>query len=77
MEAEQYLLSKYSNAYILRPPYLYGPMQNLYREPFVFECALKNRKFYIPEDGKMKLQFFHVDVVKKDYIKFIDENILL
>ncbi|MGM9977538.1 MAG: NAD-dependent epimerase/dehydratase family protein [Clostridium sp.] len=61
MEAEQYLLSKYSNAYILRPPYLYGPMQNLYREPFVFECALKNRKFYIPEDGKMKLQFFHVE----------------
>ncbi len=61
MEAEKYLLSKYKNAYILRPPYLYGPMQNLYREPFVFECALKNRKFYIPEDGKIKLQFFHVE----------------
>ena len=36
-------------------------MQNVYREPFVFECALNNRKFYIPKDGKMKLQFFHVE----------------
>ncbi|WP_234121645.1 NAD-dependent epimerase/dehydratase family protein [Clostridium hydrogenum] len=61
LEAEEYLLSKVPNAYVLRPPYLYGPMQNVYREPFVFECALKKRKFYIPNDGKMKLQFFHVE----------------
>lgn len=61
IEAEQYLLSKYPKAYILRPPYLYGPMQNVYREPFVFECALQSRKFYIPKDGSMKLQFFHVE----------------
>lgn len=59
--AEQYLLSKYPHAYILRPPYLYGPMQNIYREPFVFECALLDRKFYIPKNGQMKLQFFHVE----------------
>ena len=61
VQAEQYLLSKYPDAYILRPPYLYGPMQNVYREPFVFDCALLNRKFYIPKDGSMKLQFFHVE----------------
>lgn len=61
IKAEQYLLSRVPNAYILRPPYLYGPMQNVYREPFVFECAMKNRKFYIPKDGAMKLQFFHVE----------------
>lgn len=47
IEAEEYLISRVPNAYILRPPYLYGPMQNIYREPFIFECALKNRKFYI------------------------------
>lgn len=57
--AENYLLNKCPNAYILRPPYLYGPWENVYREPFVFECAEKHRKFYIPNDGKMKLQFFH------------------
>lgn len=60
IEAEEYLMKKVPNSYILRPPYLYGPMQNVYREPFVFECALKNRKFYIPKDGKMKLQFFYI-----------------
>lgn len=66
--AENYIRDKVPQAYILRPPYLYGPMQNLYREPFVFECALKNRKFYLPENGEMKLQFFHVE----DLCKFMD-----
>lgn len=60
-KAEKYLQSRVPGSYILRPPYLYGPMQNLYREPFVFECADKKRKFYIPKDGKMPLQFFHVE----------------
>lgn len=58
--AENALIAQNPNAYILRPPYLYGPMNNLYRESFVFECALKERKFYLPEDGRMNLHFFHV-----------------
>lgn len=74
IEAEEYLLSRVPNAYILRPPYLYGPMQNVYREPFVFECAFKNRKFYIPNDGKMKLQFFHVDDLCKVIEKIIEKH---
>lgn len=61
MEAEEYLRAGFSGAYILRPPYLYGPMQNVYRETFVFDCARLKRKFYIPKDGRMKLQFFHVE----------------
>lgn len=74
LEAEEYLLSKVQNAYILRPPYLYGPMQNVYREPFVFECALKKRKFYIPNDGKMKLQFFHVEDLCKIIEKILETH---
>lgn len=74
IEAEEYLLSKVPNAYILRPPYLYGPMQNVYRDTFIFECALKNRKFYIPNDGKMKLQFFHVDDLCKVIEKIIEKH---
>ncbi|WP_455822853.1 NAD-dependent epimerase/dehydratase family protein [Clostridium butyricum] len=74
IEAEEYLISKVPNAYILRSPYLYGPMQNVYREPFVFECALKNRKFYIPNDGKMKLQFFHVDDLCKVIEKILEKH---
>ena len=58
--AEEALLERVPDAYILRPPYLYGPMNNVYREAFVFDCALADRKFYLPKDGDMKLQFFHV-----------------
>lgn len=58
--AENALLERVKDAYILRPPYLYGPMNNVYREAFVFDCALADRKFYLPKDGEMKLQFFHV-----------------
>ncbi len=66
--AELALLQRDSEAYVLRPPYLYGPMNNVYREAFVFDCALQNRKFYLPKDGQMKLQFLHVE----DLCRFID-----
>lgn len=68
IEAEQYLTRHVPQAYIIRPPYLYGPMQNIYREPFVFECARTQKPFFIPKDGSMKLQFFHVE----DLCRFID-----
>ena len=61
LAAEAYLRQAVPHAYILRPPYLYGPMQNIYREPFVFACAQNKRKFFVPGDGSMKLQFFHVE----------------
>lgn len=67
--AEDALLQAVPEAYILRPPYLYGPMNNVYREAFVFECAEKGRKFYIPKDGSMQLQFFYV----KDLCRVVDE----
>lgn len=60
IDAENVLLARAPNAYILRPPYLYGPMNNVYREAFVFDCARADRKFYLPKDGAMQLQFFHV-----------------
>lgn len=68
LEAEKYLQEHVPQAYILRPPYLYGPMQNVYREPFVFDCAMADRAFYIPKDGSMKMQFFHVE----DLCRIID-----
>lgn len=68
LEAEQYLQKYVPQAYILRPPYLYGPMQNVYREPFVFDCARAGRTFYIPKDGNMKMQFFYVE----DLCRFVE-----
>ena len=60
LDAERELLSRVPSAYILRPPYFYGKYENLYREAFVFDCALGGRDFYIPRNGEMKLQFFNV-----------------
>lgn len=60
IQAERALTERCPDAYILRPPYLYGPMNNLYREAFVFDCALSGRRFCLPQDGEMKLQFLHI-----------------
>ena len=68
IEAEKALLRRAPSAYILRPPYSYGQMNNVYREAFVFDCALLNRCFYLPKNGGMKLQFFHIE----DLCRFID-----
>ncbi len=68
LKAENYLRETVPNAYILRPPYFYGKYDNLYREAFVFDCAIKNRPFYLPRNGEMKLQFFNVS----DLCRFIE-----
>ncbi len=61
VRAEAAALRLRPDSFILRPPYLYGPMQNLYREPFVFDCAMAGRPFCLPGDGSMPLQFNHID----------------
>lgn len=61
LAAEEFLRERVPQAYILRPPYLYGPGENVYRAPFVFECAEAGRTFCIPGQGDMGLQFFHVE----------------
>ena len=68
LEAERYLTENVPGAYILRPPYFYGKYDNLYREAFVFDCAMKDRPFYIPGEGNMRLQFYNV----ADLCRFIE-----
>lgn len=67
--AEKALLNRFPDAYIIRPPYLYGELNNIYREAFVFDCAEKDLNFYLPKDGSMPLQFFHVN----DLCRFIEK----
>lgn len=71
--AENALLKRVPDACILRPPYLYGEYNNVYREAFVFDCAERNAPFYLPKDGSMPLQFFHVE----DLCRFIETLIAL
>lgn len=59
--AEEALLKRAPFASIIRPCYVYGEYNNLYREAFVFDCAEAGKPFYIPNDGLMPLQFFHVE----------------
>lgn len=68
INAENALLRRVPHAYIIRPPYLYGEYNNVYREAFVFDCAERDMQFYLPKDGALPLQFFHVE----DLCKFID-----
>ena len=68
LNAERYLQAHVPGAYILRPPYFYGIYDNLYREAFPFDCAMRDRPFYLPRNGDMKLQFFHV----ADLCRFIE-----
>lgn len=72
IRAEAAALRRRPDSYILRPPYLYGPMQNLYREPFVFDCARLGRPFYLPGDGDMPLQFFHVEDLCQLIVRLLD-----
>ena len=71
IEAEDEVLKRIPDAFIIRPPYLYGPMNNIYREAFVFDCALDDRKFYLPGDGSMKLHFFHINDLCRLFEKII------
>lgn len=75
IQAEEYLLSQKKDSYIIRPPYLYGPMNNVYREAFVFECAQKSRIFYMPKDGSLKLQFFYIEDLCKIIEIIIEKNV--
>ena len=68
LAAEKFISENVSSHYIIRPPYLYGPMNNVYREAFVFECAEKGLPFYVPKDGKMGLQFLHI----RDMCRFME-----
>ena len=70
--AERALLARRPDGYILRPPYLYGPGNEVYREAFVFECAEKERAFFLPGNGDMPLQFFHV----RDLCRVMEEILL-
>lgn len=72
IEAERILLDKVPDAYIIRPPYLYGPMNNLYREAFIFDCAERALPVYVPENVDMQLHFYHVHELCMFIGKLID-----
>ena len=67
LDAENFLLENTENAYIVRPPYLYGRHENLYRAPYIFDCADRGQPVYVPRED-LPLQFFDVS----DLCRFIE-----
>lgn len=59
-DAEKTLLERVPEAYILRPAYIYGEGNNLYREAFVFDCADADYPFYLPKNCNLSLQFSYI-----------------
>lgn len=59
LAAEEYLLENVKNVYIIRPPYLYGKGENIYRAPFIFDCAEKRVPVFVPRE-ELRLHFFNV-----------------
>lgn len=66
--AERALYARVQNAYIIRPPYIYGEYNNVYREAFMFDCATRDLPAYIPNDNNFRLQFIHVE----DVCRFVE-----
>lgn len=60
LNAEKALLKRVPQAYVLRPAYIYGEGNNLYREAFVFDCAEQNLPFCLPKDCNLNLQFSYI-----------------
>ncbi len=46
---------------IFRPPYIYGPGNNLDRETFVWSRMLQDRPVVIPANDRVRIQFVHID----------------
>ena len=67
LDAENFLLENAGSAYIIRPPYLYGRHENLYRAPYIFDCADRGQPVYVPRKD-LPLQFFDVS----DLCRFIE-----
>lgn len=73
-EAEAVLLcaSAIHRSFVLRPPYIYGPGNNLDRERFVWARQLANEPIFVPGDGETLIQFVGIDDVTRAIVGFLD-----
>lgn len=62
--AERVLLERSargSQIFIFRPPYIYGPNNNVEREQFLWARILNGKAILTPGDGQTLMQFCHVE----------------
>lgn len=79
LQAEKLLINKMNNenfpVVILRPPYIYGEGNNVYREAFIFDRLKENGKILIPNEGKKLVQFLHIEDLFLIIKKIIELNL--
>ncbi|MCP4178346.1 MAG: NAD-dependent epimerase/dehydratase family protein [bacterium] len=79
LEAENYLMDIYKqNSFpvvILRPPYIYGEGNNVYREAFIFDRLKDNKVILLPNKGETIIHFIHIEDLFKTIEKIIDTKI--
>lgn len=64
-EAEDFVISSSIPYIIIRPTYIYGENNNLYREYYFFEKIEKNEKIPVPKGKQVSNQFIYIgDLVK-------------
>ena len=75
LKIEEFLMDRYENfglpIAIVRPTYIYGVGNELYRERFFFERILKNEIIPIP-DSKCLVQHIYIDDLLKIFEELID-----
>lgn len=68
-EAERFFLEQFKKSkfpvVILRPPYIYGEGNYIYRESFFFERVLNNQQIIVPNYGETLVQFIHIEDLYK------------
>jgi nucleoside-diphosphate-sugar epimerase len=57
----------------LRPPYVYGPGNRMYREAFFWDRLRAGRVIVIPGDGRRLMQFVYVKDLVRAGLKAMDE----
>ncbi len=79
LEAEKFLIEKNKQegfpVVILRPPYIYGEGNNIYREAFIFDRLRENQPVIMPHNGKTVVQFIHIEDLYKTIEEIIKSNI--
>lgn len=72
VKAENYLFKLHAESSfpitIFRPPYIYGPGNNLYRESYLFDRLTKGLALPIPHGNRTKAQFLYID----DLVKVVE-----
>ncbi|HEY1175138.1 MAG TPA: NAD-dependent epimerase/dehydratase family protein [Phytomonospora sp.] len=60
---------------VLRPPYVYGPFNDLPRESFVWARLLRGEPVFVPGDGDTLIQFCHVDALAEVVAAAVEERL--